>query len=563
MRILGINSYLHDSSAALIEDGVLKCAVEEERFTREKHAGGIPFKSIEWCLSQADGRPDVVVFGKNPLANLDKKIVALFKYPQLFKSALVNIHNKKTFIAQQARLPSVLKLIPVKYVEHHLAHAAYAYATGQEREAAFLSIDGFGDFVSTCWGRANSGRLSIGGKTYFPHSLGNFYTAITQFLGFPYYGEEYKVMALASFGAPRYTNEMRKLIGLKDGNIQLNLNYFSHTTKNTARQKLSEKYQEEILYSEKIKSLFGEPREREERLTQDHFDIAASMQALTNEIIIELAKFVKEKTGLTKLVLSGGVALNSAANGVLVQNRVFDDVWIPSAPSDSGIAAGAAFFIAMQNNEGIPPVPINSSPFLGPESIEHMINEMPGYEKKELNDSDLIEVTTKILDEGGVLGWFEGKMEFGPRALGHRSILADPRKIENKIRINSMVKKRESFRPFAPMVLEEDANIYFEIETKSPNMMIVAKVRKEWIDKLPAITHVDGTARVQTVNRATLPRIHALLAKWKKISGVSVLLNTSFNENEPIVCTPEQAKDCAARTNMEALVINDSIFIKK
>jgi carbamoyltransferase len=447
----------------------------------------------------------------------------------------------------------------VTFVEHHRAHLTHAYITSPFHRCALLSLDGFGDFVSTAWGKGVAGKVTIGRRVFFPHSLGIFYTAITQFLGFDRYGEEYKVMALAPYGTPRYQHLLRELIVPTPRGFRLTPAYFEHTGRG-----VSMSFGEGVpslgrVYRPRLTALLGPAKERDDPLTERHADLAASLQAVTETIVLSIARLVRDETREVCLAVAGGVALNSVANGVMRRSGLFRDIWIPSAPADDGTAIGAAAAVALKYGEGYPPHRENATPFLGPAyPAHHALRHRAGEEMR-----SIMERMVAALTRGEIVAWFRGRMEFGPRALGHRSIFADPRRADLRTVLNSRVKHREAFRPFAPIVLEEDAATYFELQGSSPNMMFVFPVRPPWRERLPAITHVDGSARVQTISPDLDPTLATLLTLWRERTGISVLLNTSFNENEPIVCTPKEAVACFQRTRMDVLVLEHALREKQ
>lgn len=551
MLVLGINAFHGDASACLVDDGKIIAAVAEERFKRDKHEGGFPLNAVQWCINQTPKKIEHVAVSRNPGLFLGKKIYALARYPGLLRRFSDRKFNRKQLYSVNQLIENKIgHPVEISPVEHHLAHLTYGYVTSNFERCSLLSIDGFGDFVSTAWGEGINGKINVSNRIFFPHSLGIFYTALTQFLGFDGYGEEYKVMALASYGAPHYKGILQEIIFNTNNGFKLAPKYFTHTsgggemTYGAGTPKLGR------LYSNDLVKILGPARKREQPLTARHFDIAASLQAVATDLVLHLGKLIRNHSESKNLVLSGGVAQNSVTNGALEQSALFEKIWFPSAPADDGTAIGAAAVVALANGDSFVGKN-NSSPFLGPQ-----------YGTDQNGDGELINNVVQLLKKGKIIGWFEGRAEFGPRALGHRSILADPRTVEMKDKINAIVKKRENFRPFAPMVLLEDANKYFNIISESPNMMSVVTVKPEWRQKLAAISHVDGTARVQTVTGGLLPNIARLLEAWRDAVGISVLLNTSFNENEPIVNTPEEAIACFNRTRLDALVINGKLFVK-
>lgn len=548
MLVLGINAFHGDASASLVDDGKIVVAVAEERFTRNKHEGGLPIHAIAWCLGQTKKRVEHVAISRNPSLFRLRKIMTIFENPLLIKQINNRLNNANKINAVKEQVQGVIghKII-LHQVEHHRAHLAYTFVTSNFDECNLLSVDGFGDFVSTAWGFSDGKNIDITKRIFFPHSIGIFYTAMTQFLGFSGYGEEYKIMALASYGSPRYLELFNKIISKTYSGFQLSTKYFTHTKGGADMTYGSGTPVVGKLYSVHLEKILGPARRRDQPTTERHYDIVATLQAMTTDIVLHLAMLVKKTSNSNNLAISGGVAQNSVTNGVLERSGLFENYWFPSAPADDGTAIGAAATVALANGDRFVGKG-NNSAFLGPNYCN--------------DNSGLISAVVNLLDRGKIVGWFEGGAEFGPRALGHRSILADPRSSEMKNKINAIVKKRENFRPFAPMVLLEDSQKYFEMTKPSPNMMTVAPVKKEWRDRLAAVTHIDGTARVQTVTGEFLPNIATLLERWREVTGISVLLNTSFNENEPIVNTPQEAINCFHRTSMDALAINGELLVK-
>ena len=548
MLVLGINAFHGDAAASLVEDGKIIAAVAEERFTRNKHEGGLPTNAIKWCLEQIEKKVEYVAISRNPALFRFRKIGSIARNPLLLKQIRDRIKNANQITSVSQQIKKIVgNNIILHNIEHHRAHLSYAYVTSNFKECSLLSIDGFGDFVSTAWGFSRGGNIKIDKRIFFPHSVGIFYTALTQYLGFSGYGEEYKVMALASYGTPRYLEIFSKIITKTRSGFKLSPRYFMHTKGDAEMSYCAGTPVVGKLYSNHLEEILGPARKREQLLTERHYDIAATLQTVTTDIILHIVNLVRSNSVSKNLAISGGVAQNSVANGALERSGLFENYWFPSAPADDGTAIGAAATVALDHGDTFVGKG-NNSAFLGPRFSN--------------DNSDIISSVVELLEKGKIVGWFEGEAEFGPRALGHRSIFADPRSSDMKNKINAIIKKRENFRPFAPMVLLEDVSKYFEISKSSPNMMIVAKVKPEWRNRLPAVTHIDGTARVQTVTKEFLPNIASLLERWRDTVGISVLLNTSFNENEPIVNTPEEAKDCFYRTKMDGLAINGELFVK-
>ncbi|MFT3858140.1 MAG: carbamoyltransferase C-terminal domain-containing protein [Aquabacterium sp.] len=576
--VLGINAYHGDSSACLVKDGVLVAAAEEERFRRIKHWAGFPSQSIAYCL-QAQGitLSDVqhVAINQDTKANLWKKVgFTLARRPDL-SLVLDRIKNKR----ERANLKDELRqafpderfIGEVHEVEHHLAHLGSAYLVSPFQEAVVVSVDGFGDFASAAWGVGRGGEVTVEDKVYFPHSLGMFYQALTQYLGFPHYGDEYKVMGLAPYGRPLLLDKMRQIVRLQDdGSFRLNLDYFRHH-----REKIDYEWEHGEpkvghLFAASLCDLLGPAREPGEALTQYHKDIARSVQAMYEEAFFHLLNALHRRHRLDHLALAGGCAMNSVANGKVYQNTPFKRVYIQSAAGDAGGAIGAAFVIARQ----LAPATSAASRFVmdhaywGPEATDEEIGALLSQHDAELNaqecvvtriddEGELCARVARAISEGKVIGWFHGRMEWGPRALGHRSILGDPRRGDMKDILNLKIKRRESFRPFAPSVLREAVSAWFEQDDDVPFMMQVFSIREAKRALIPAVTHVDGSGRLQTVDGSTSPRYHRLIRCFADLTGVPMVLNTSFNENEPVVCRPKEALDCFLRTRMDVLVLEN------
>jgi len=580
MIILGVNAYHGDSSAAIIKDGKLLAAIEEERIRRAKHWAGFPSEAIKWCLSYTgtDIRDvDYIAISRDPFARFHKKIIrVLSKRPDLsfLKERLNNYGKIKGIKGNLAEIFEVNeKEIKAKIsnVEHHRAHIASSFFVSPFSEAVVVSIDGFGDFVSAMIGVGKENKIKVIDVVDFPHSLGIFYTALTQFLGFWTYGDEYKVMGLSAFGEPKYLDEMRKIVKLKDnGLFKLDTSYFLHDSEGVEMTWLNEKPAIGRIFSDKLEDLLGKSREKGEELSQRYRDIAASVQAMYEEVFFHILNKLYEKTGLKNVALAGGCIQNSLANGKIYDRTSFENVYIPPAAHDAGGAIGAAFYLwhhilcKSRNFEMV-------SPFWGPsfnrEEIKTILSEMNldkvNIEYEELEEEQLIKKVAKDLTEGKIVGWFQGRSEWGPRALGNRSILADPRKKEMKNILNSRIKKREWFRPFAPVILEEKVEEWFERGEGVPFMEKVYNIKEEKRELIPAVCHMDGTGRLQTVTYSINQKYYNLVKEFGKLTGVPILLNTSFNENEPIVNTPEEAIDCFLRTKMDILVMGNYYISRK
>jgi carbamoyltransferase len=572
MYILGINAYHADSSAAIFKDGVMIAATEEERFTRIKHWAGFPALAIRFCLQEAGislKDVDYITIGRDPKAKLGNKITYLVKNPYLIAGAFKRYKNSKEVTSLEDEFKKIDPSLPfatikekIKNIEHHRSHLASAFFASPFDEAAILSIDGSGDFTTTMIAVGRGNKIEVLDSVDFPVSCGLFYTAFTQFLGFPHYGDEYKVMGLAPYGEAKYIDKVKKLLRfLPNGLYTWNDQYFVQPTK------AGFKYENNIpsvgnLYSAEFVKEFGKPRGKGEELTQYHKDLAASVQRVTEELIFYILTKLKERTGLRNVCIAGGVAQNSVANGKIAEATGFEGVYIPSAGHDAGISMGSALYFYNQELDK-PRVKAIYTACTGSrfsnEEIEKFLQER-GITYRRLSDEQLYDVVTDKLIEPGVVGWFNGRAEFGPRALGGRSIIADPRNSKAKDLLNLKIKRRESFRPFAPSILKEYSAEYFTRTDEVPFMEKVFPIREEKRPVIPAVTHVDGTGRLQTVDKEISPRYYALIETFRKKTGVPILLNTSFNENEPIVNTPAEALDCYLRTQMDMLVLENCVI---
>ncbi len=574
MIIIGINAYHADASAAIFVNGILIAAIEEERFTRIKHWAGFPEKSILFCLQQAGVSFEQVNYfaiGRDPAAKMLKKLLYLSKNPLgSFAAVKDRWSNRKKVnsiegeLAQLSGLSHTVFAGKIKNIEHHRSHLASAFFASPYEEAACLSIDGSGDFSSTMTGRGTRNHIEVLQSVDFPHSLGIFYTAFTQLLGFPYYGDEYKVMGMAPYGSPIYLDALKEVIHLTDdGLFKLSLRFFRNGREGVISYDEQHQPQVADLYTDYMVEKFGAARKKEEPLGQHHKDLAASVQLMTEEVIFHLLNDLHKKTGLDNVCIAGGVAQNSVANGKITRNTPFKNVYIPSAGHDAGISMGAALYVQHQQEQL--QRQIIYSAYTGSSFSNAAIKELlnsKGIEYEELEDEALFNRITDCLIKGGIAGWMNGRAEFGPRALGGRSILCDPRRTDAKEMLNTKIKRRESFRPFAPSILKEYVAEYFEIDEPVPFMEKVFPIRKEMQALIPAVTHVDGTGRLQTVDKNISPRYYALIENFRKKTGVPILLNTSFNENEPIVNKPEEALACFLRTEMDMLVM-ENILIER
>jgi carbamoyltransferase len=561
MNILGISCYYHDAAAAIIRDGRLIAAAQEERFTRKKHDPGFPKHAIKYCLDAAGvevNELDYVGFYDKPLIKFDRILQTyLATWPRSFPSFLKAM---PIWIKEKMWIPQIIKKElgyngPVLFCEHHLSHAAGTFLVSPFNEAAILTIDGVGEWDTTTYGVGRGNDIQIMKSICFPHSLGLFYSAFTYYLGFRVNSAEYKVMGLAPYGKPLYFDLiMNNLIDLKEnGSYKLNMDYFVYDRALTMTGK-------------KFEQLFGKPRRvPESELTQFHKDIAASLQKVLDHVVVKMANYVYGQAKLPNLCMAGGVALNCVSNSKLLRETPFKEIFIQPAAGDAGGAVGVAFYIyntLLGNHRTY----IMKNAFLGPEYSDDEIAtyfDMIGIEYKQFDKPTLLQETARLVAGQNIIGWFQGRMEFGPRALGSRSIIADARNAENWKRVNLKIKFRESFRPFAPTVLEERMKDYFEFDRTSPYMLFVANVREDK-RKIPAITHVDGSARLQTLNREDHELYYDLIKEFERQTGCPVIINTSFNvRGEPIVCTPQDAFRCFMRTDMDYLVIGSFVLDKK
>ncbi len=576
MYILGINAYHGDASASLYRDGELLAATEEERIVRVKHWAGLPVQATRFCLEDAGihlGDVDVIAVSRNPWAKMLHKVWYALRQGMPISSIrrrTSHIGGVRSIVSDLARqLGHAGPLPKVHFIEHHRCHMASAFYPSPFEEAALLSIDGMGDFSSVRRGRGRGTRIECFDSVTFPHSLGFFYTMFTQFLGFPHYGDEYKVMGLAPYGKPLYVEKVRKLIQLlPNGLFKLDLRYFSRLR--TADWMTLENGIPTVkpMFSKVFIDEFGPPRQKGESLTEYHKDLAASVQRVTEEVIFHMAEDLHRRTGLPYLCLAGGVAQNSVANGKITSNTAFQRVFIPPAAHDAGTAAGAALYV-YHHLLGKPRLTYRPQPYTGAhfsvEQIEAFLDSqsLNGYHRYRFDEDKLIDVVSDALMAGKVVGWFQGRAEFGPRALGNRSILVDPRRADAKDLLNMKIKRRESFRPFAPSILREFTAEYFEKDDEVPFMEKVFPIKADKRAAIPAVTHVDGTGRLQTVSRESAQRYYKLIERFYQKTGVPVLLNTSFNENEPIVNDPAHALDCFLRTQMDLLVLENFIISRQ
>jgi carbamoyltransferase len=574
MIILGINAFHGDSSACILRDGVMLAAAEEERFRRIKHWAGFPTEAIRYCLAEAGitlAAVDHVAVNQDARANLGQRVKYLVGNRPDLGMVLDRIRNKRARAGIDEQLeqafPGSRFAGKVHAVEHHLAHLSSAFHVSPFRDAVLVSVDGFGDFASAAWGVGRNTRIHVEERVYFPHSLGIFYQALTQFVGFPHYGDEYKVMGLAPYGSDRFLPEMRQIVRLQsDGGFRLDLEYFRHHSEKVEYEWENGSPSVGILYTEKLAELLGPPRGKDEPLEQRHKDIARSVQAMYEEAFFHLLNTLYPRHRIDKLAIAGGCGMNSVANGKVMLRSPFKEVYVQAAAGDAGGAIGAAYEVWHAN--GGERTATHDHAYWGPSFDDAYIARMltdraadieaRGCTATLVNDLNaLCKQTAEAVAAGEVVGWFQGRMEWGPRALGNRSILGDPRRADMKDILNLKIKRRESFRPFAPSVLQADVPEWFEQDGDVPFMMQVYQIREDKRPKIPAVTHVDGSGRLQTVLQHTNPRYHAVISAFKELTGVPMVLNTSFNENEPVVCRPEEALDCFLRTDMDYLVLDD------
>jgi carbamoyltransferase len=570
--ILGINAYHADAAACLLRGGELVAAAEEERFRRVKHWAGFPSQAITYCLREARidlGDVTHVAVNRSARANFFRKVgyvLAGRPSPRLLAAKLKNRRQVARIADGLAALPGRPFAGKIVQVEHHRAHLASAFYASPFAESVAVSVDGFGDFASAAWGFGAGTALSLDGRILFPHSLGVFYQAMTQYLGFPHYGDEYKLMGLAAYGGPSRRAAVQRLLTLRDdGGFALDLKYFRHHTGNINFEWPGGAPVYGPLYSPALVDALGPPRGPDDPIEARHRDLAWATQAVYGDAFFHLLQSLQRRYGHAALALAGGCAYNSVANGKIFERTGFKQLYVQVAAGDAGGALGAAY--AVWHRHGARTAPMTHA-YWGPSFSDAELGAVLDQRRDTIagegcvlrhfdDDAELIDAAARALADGLVVGWFAGRMEWGPRALGDRSILADPRRADIREMLNAKIKRRESFRPFAPSVLRESVTDWFERDVDAPFMLEVIAVRPERRDQIPAVTHVDGTGRLQTVERAANPRFHALIAAFARLTGVPMVLNTSFNENEPVVCRPEEALDCFLRTNMDVLVLGN------
>ena len=581
MNILGINAYHGNASAAIVCDGKLVAAVEEERFNRVKYAAGFPALAIRYCLKEAGLKLqeiDHIAVPRNPYARLGTKLFYAIRMPSFARErakVLVKFTGVREALAEAFDADPATITATFHRVEHHQAHLASAFFVSPFERAALLSADGLGDFASTMWGTGSGNRMSIDDAIAFPHSLGLYYSAVTQYLGFPKFGDEYKVMGLAAYGQPEQLDAFRDIVrfdGNGNGNgFRLGLDYFTHhrtgpemTWADAGKTPTLGK-----LFSEELPRRLGATRAPGGTLEQRHKNLAASMQTRLEQVYLGMLKKLAERTGIQAVCLAGGVAFNCVANGKIFDHTPLKQVYVQPAAGDGGLSVGAAFYVWHQKL-GKPRSFVMDHSYWGPQFSHQEIRAAldasgiarSGCTMAEVPEQELCRRSAAIIADGKILGWFQGRAEWGPRALGNRSIVADPRRAEMKEILNRRIKHREIFRPFAPSILAEATGEWFEKSHPSPFMTLAYAVRPDKRAQIPAPTHVDGTARLQTVTPEANPRYWRLIKAFEQATGVPVVLNTSFNDNEPIVCRPEEALDCFERTQMDALVLGDFLITR-
>ena len=571
IAILGLNAYHGDAAAALVVDGELIAAAEEERFNRVKHCAGFPSLAAAWCLSEGGIRPeelDHLAVSRDPRANVGQKLLRTIRHgasARYLKARLQNaakIRDVRTALAESLGLDAGTLRAQVHNVEHHQAHVASAFFVSPFDEAAILSVDGFGDFCSTMTAVGRGNSYEILDRVLFPHSLGIYYAALTQWLGFPEYGDEGKVMGLAPYGdASPHMKAMRDVLQTEGDLFALGLDYFTHDKEGVDMTWDEGSPRIGRIYSDKLVETFGPARERGAEMTRHYESVAAALQKRFEEVYLHVVDRLQVRTGMTNLCLAGGVALNAVANGRIRPETGFDGLYVQPAAGDSGTAVGAAYYVWNQEL-GRPRSFVMTHADTGPQYSDDEYTAAvrnAGLTAERLDDDLLFRSVAERIAAGEVVGWFQGRMEFGPRALGHRSIVADPRRADMKDVLNARIKHREPFRPFAPSILADATGAWFDQDYTSPFMVLVYKTKPDKREKIPAVNHIDDTGRVQTVERAVDPRYYRLIEEFGGLTDVPVLLNTSFNENEPIVMTPTEAVDTFLKTHMDMLVLGNYV----
>jgi carbamoyltransferase len=574
MLILGLNMFHADASAAIIRDGEVVFAIAEERLNRVKHYAGFPSLAMKACLDAVGAKitdVDHVAVGQDSEANLAKKVRYALSNPSKILNFIRLRQRKEALRDLRSLLIKALEVDPKTlrfqehHLEHHIAHIASAYYCSPWDKAAGFSYDGSGDFVSTMMARCEGSEIEVLARVFLPHSLGSFYTMICEFIGYKKYGDEGKVMGLAPYGKGTYCEQIREIVELRDGGFELNLNYFMPLGSNQGMQIQPDgTVRMARHFSDRMEKLYGKPRESHTEITQRDMDLSFAMQHRFEEVFFHLLKELYKRVPLSDLVMAGGCALNSVANGKLFTETPFRRTWIQPAAGDEGLAIGAALY-TYHSILKQPRRYVMKNSYLGPEFSESQIEsdlKKANLNYRKLEREALLEAVAEQVAAGNVVGWFQGRMEWGPRALGNRSIVAHPGRPDMKDVLNARIKHREWFRPFAPSILVERQNEYFEYDHPSPFMLHVYKIRPEKQAQLCAVNHVDGTGRLQTVSRDENPLYYDLIRAFERKTGIPVILNTSFNENEPIVCAPEEAIDCFKRTRMDVLAIGPYLVLK-
>ena len=581
MIVLGLNIYHGDAAACIFKDGHLIVAAEEERFTRVKHSAGFPIAAVNFCLESLDigiDQVDFIAVNRNPKLRIFPKLLYFFRNKFKIKNFVQRFYNFKKItslssdIAQRLNVDAQSLKNKILFFDHHLCHAASSVCASGFESTNYATIDGFGDFVSTTIGEFKNDKFLKLNEVQFPHSLGIFYTDITQFLGFENYGDEYKVMGLASYGKPAYFDELLKVVNIDKNLFKLNLSYFKHHTDGIETSWLDSNPNIANIYKENLSNLLGSPRKKNEEILQIHKDIAASAQAVYEFVLFYILNKLYSKSKNDNLCLSGGCAMNSVANGKIINNTPYKKIFINYSPSDSGGAIGSAI-LALKKLKQLVNVDSINNPYLGNSySNQQIKNIIDDYKKKFLekkiktqffaneDNYKLLQFVAKEIANKKIIGLFAGRMEFGSRALGNRSIIADPRVLEMRNILNFKIKRRESFRPFAPSILQELTKDWFEVDDEVPFMSKVYKVKKDKQHLIPAVVHVDGTGRLQSVDGKYNKNYYNLIKEFYNLTKVPIILNTSFNENEPIVRNPEQAIECFLRTDMDLLVLENHVL---
>ena len=587
MNVIGLNAFHGDSSACLLVDGNMVAAAEEERFRRIKHWAGFPSEAIKFCLdSQGLTLSDIGIIAINSDAKAARAQKVKFLLSGQASLALISeklkVRKKRKSIEQylEEYFPKQVFSGKVEYVEHHKAHLSSAYSVSPYDSSSIISVDGFGDFASSAMALGKGGLIDIHKRIYFPHSLGVFYQALTQFLGFPYYGDEYKIMGLAPYGEPKYRDEMDEIVNQQlDGSFKLNLRYFLHH-----KRPIGYEWDDGVplvgqLFHPSLEDLFGVPRKPDQKLTQKHKDIARSVQDCYERAFFHMLNSLHEKhkselgENHDVLTIAGGCGMNSVANGKVHLNTPYKNIYIQSAAGDAGGAIGAAMLVHQKYHSKESSRSVMSHSYWGPSfDNDHLKGVIEHYQEDlisqgcditfDLTTASLVDKVSDAIIDGQVIGWFQGAMEWGPRALGNRSILGDPRRHDMKDILNLKIKRRESFRPFAPSVLREQVSDWFESDAEVPFMMKVFQIKEDKRSQIPAVTHVDGSGRLQTVTEQSNKRYYQLIKSFFEKTQVPMLLNTSFNENEPVVCKPEEAMECFMRTSMDVLVLGSHLIIR-